>query len=140
MGARGERGRRRKIVSDVLRRSAATRSLENRGEGTTRGRNARRGGRRGREELTEVFEETARGTIIRIALAAILYVVGAAGVIYVAIREGGVPGSVVNYWPLLVCAMTLVVVAALLLPVPRGSEAPNGGAEADEEEEAESGV
>jgi hypothetical protein len=61
-------------------------------------------------------------------------------VIYVAIREGGVPGSVVNYWPLLVCAMTLVVVAALLLPVPRGSEAPNGGAEADEEEEAESGV
>ena len=79
-----------------------------------------------------MFEEMARGTIIRIALAAILYVVGAAGVIYVAVREDGVPGSVVNYWPLLVCGMILVVVAALLLPVPRSSEAPNGGAEDDE--------
>ena len=79
-----------------------------------------------------MFEETARGTIIRIALAAILYVVGAAGIIYVAVREDSVPGSVVNYWPLLVCAMILVVVAALLLPVPHSSEAHNGGAEDDE--------
>jgi hypothetical protein len=92
------------------------------------------------KELTEVFGETARGTIIRIAVAATLYVVGAAGVIYVAVREDSVPGSVLNYWPLLVCGMILVVVAALLLPVPRpSSEAPNGG-DRDEEEDAESGV
>ncbi|MBV9452645.1 MAG: hypothetical protein JOZ19_00770 [Rubrobacter sp.] len=79
-----------------------------------------------------MFGEIARGTIIRIALAAILYVVGAAGVIYVAIRENGLPGSVMTYWPLLVCGMILVVVASLLLPVPRSSEAPNGEAEDDE--------
>ena len=86
-----------------------------------------------------MFEETARGTIIRIVLAAILYVIGAAGIIYVAVREDSVPGSILNYWPLLVCGMVLVVVAALLLPVPRSSEAPNGG-DRDEEEDAESGI
>ena len=89
-----------------------------------------------------MFGETARGTIIRIVLAAILYVIGAAGIIYVAVREDSVPGSVLNYWPLLVCGMVLVVVAALLLPVqskPRSSEAPNGG-DRDEEEDAESGI
>jgi fatty acid desaturase len=86
-----------------------------------------------------VFGEIARSDRVRIALAAILYVVGAAWIIYVAVREDSVPSSVVNYWPLLVCGMILVVVAALLLPVPRSSEAPNGG-DRDEEEDAESGV
>jgi hypothetical protein len=86
-----------------------------------------------------VVGEIARGTIIRIAVATLLYVVGAASVIYVAVREDSVPGSVLNYWPLLVCGMILVVVAALLLPVPRSSEAPNGG-DRDEEEDAESGI
>jgi hypothetical protein len=84
--------------------------------------------RRGREELTEVFWEIARSSRIRIALATILYVVGVAGMTYVAIKDSGVPGSAVNYWSLLVFGMILVMVTSLLLPVPRGgSEALNGG-------------
>ena len=80
----------------------------------------------------EAFGETARSNRVRIVLSTILYVIGVAGLIFVAIQEQDIPGSSVNYWLLYVGGMFLVVVASLLFPVPRGSEAPNGEAEDDE--------
>lgn len=66
--------------------------------------------------------------MIRLALAAILYAVGVAGLSFVAIQEREVPGTSGNYWPLFVLGMVLVVLAWLLLPMPPdNSGRPNGG-------------
>jgi hypothetical protein len=48
------------------------------------------------------------------AVAAFLYVVGVAGMIFVAYRDRAVPGFVVSYWPLFAGGLILVAVAALL--------------------------
>jgi hypothetical protein len=78
----------------------------------------------------EVLGEIARSKVVRIALAAILYVVGVACLIYVAVQEYDLPGASANYWLLYVTGVILVVLASLLLPVPTdSSEGPDGGAE-----------
>jgi hypothetical protein len=51
------------------------------------------------------------------AVAALLYVVGVVGMIFVAYRDRAVPGFVVSYWPLFAGGMVLVAGAALLWPV-----------------------
>lgn len=59
-------------------------------------------------------------------MAAVLYVTGAASVLFVASRGHDVPDAFVSYWPLYVIGMALVVVAALLWPTPERDEGREG--------------
>jgi hypothetical protein len=54
---------------------------------------------------------------VRKVLAAVLYVVGVAAVLFIAYRDYAVPNSILGYWPLFVVGMALVVAAALLWPI-----------------------
>ncbi len=54
---------------------------------------------------------------VRKVLAAVLYAVGVAAVLFVAYRDYAIPNSILGHWPLFVIGMALVVAAALLWPI-----------------------
>lgn len=67
-----------------------------------------------------------RSAKARMLVAAFLYVLGIAGMIFVAHRDRAVPGFAVSYWFLFAGGMVLVAVAALVWPVRDDAGDPGG--------------
>jgi membrane protease YdiL (CAAX protease family) len=63
----------------------------------------------------------SRNAMVKKVLAAILYIVGAFSVLFVAYQGYEHPGSEVGYMPLYWIGVVLVAVAAILWPKPEGS-------------------